>query len=484
MNITKAKQVYDCIIVGSGASGGWAAKELTEKGLNVLVLEAGSRLDPARDFREHTWPYELPHRGYRTTEQRKRQHVQATCYACAEYTRHLFIDDIDHPYTTPSGKPFCWIRGRHVGGKTIMWGRQSYRFSDYDFKAGTHDGFGQDWPVRYSDIEPYYEKVEKFIGNLGRGEKPSSVTRQHFPPSHGADLRRPTVAPGLWGARHAFYHRESGRPDTPPQRQSSVPLLRILPSRLPLGILFQQPGLYAAGGRKDGAHDPAAEFHRPASTDGGGPFLADDGRPTGNYIPRVQNLARRHPKFIRGYGFQGGAGRSRFPGHASRVRGFGAGFKKAVRDDAPMPVQLSGFGEMLPCYENYVEIDKHRVDAWGVPVLRIDCGHSDNELAMAADIIETAKEILTTAGAEIQYAKGTSDPPGSGIHECGTARMGDDPETSVLNAFNQAHQVKNLFVVDGSAFVSQSSVNPTLTIMALTVRSCDFLAEQYRRGEL
>ena len=268
MNLNKAKLVYDCIIVGSGASGGWAAKELTEKGLDVLVLEAGPRRDPAKDFREHTWPYELPHRGYRTREQRKRQHVQTTCYACTEYTRHLFLDDLEHPFTTPSGKPFNWIRGRHMGGKTIMWARQSYRFSDYDFKAATHDGFGQDWPISYKDIAPYYEKVERFIGISGEAMNLPQLPDSVFLPPMGLTCGDQQLRQGLWEARHAFYHRESGRPDAPPQRQSSMPLLRVLPTRLPLGLLFQQPDLHFAGSRKDGAYDPAAEFHCPASVDG------------------------------------------------------------------------------------------------------------------------------------------------------------------------------------------------------------------------
>ena len=564
MNLNKAKLVYDCIIVGSGASGGWAAKELTEKGLDVLVLEAGPRLDPAKDFREHTWPYELPHRGYRTREQRKRQHVQTTCYACTEYTRHLFLDDLEHPFTTPSGKPFNWIRGRHMGGKTIMWARQSYRFSDYDFKAATHDGFGQDWPISYKDIAPYYEKVERFIGISGEAMNLPQLPDSVFLPPMGltcgdqqlrqacgkldmpftigrvAVLTRPHNgrAPCHYcgycrrGCHSGSYFsspistlpaaEKTGRMTLRPNSivrhllmdesrmrakgvyvidretrqsqeiygkvvvlgasalESTRILLNTVSPRFPNGLANSSGAL----GHYLMDHTFALSVRGHLPNLRGSPFLADDGRPNGIYIPRVQNLGRRHAKFIRGYGFQGGAGRSRLPGHASGVPGFGAGFKKAVREDAPMPVRLSGFGEMLPRYENYVEIDTDRVDAWGVPVLRIDCSHSDNELAIAADIIETAKEILTSAGAEIQNVKDTADAPGSGIHECGTARMGDDPKTTVLNAFNQTHDVKNLFVVDGSAFVSQSCVNPTLTIMALTIRSCDYLAEEYRRGEL
>ncbi len=563
MNINKSKYVHDCIIVGSGASGGWAAKELTEKGLNVLVLEAGPRLNPSKDFREHTWPYELPHRGYRTTGQLKRQHIQATCYACDEYTSHLFLDDIDNPYTTAAGKPFRWIRGRHVGGKTIMWARQSYRFSDFDFKAASHDGFGQDWPMSYIDIAPYYEKVERFVGISGEEmhlpQLPDSVFLPPMALTCGEQQLRQTCkkigVPFTIGRTAVLTRPHKGRspchycgycnrgchsgsyfssPASTLPAAATTGRMTLRPNSIVRHLLVDEDrmrvkGVYVIDRETHQAQEILGKVvvlgasalestrillntvsprfpnglanssgtlghylmdhfelivkgHLPNLRDR--PLLADDSRPNGIYIPRMQNLTNRHPKFIRGYGFQGSAGRGRFPGHAPGAPGFGPSFKKMVREDSPMPVALGGFGEMLPRYENYVEIDNEKMDAWGVPVLRVHCSHSDNENLMAADIVETAKEILTIAGAEIQHVTSTPTPPGLAIHECGTTRMGMDPKTSVLNSFNQSHDVKNLFVVDGGSFVSQACVNPTLTIMALTVRSCDYLAEQYLHDQL
>ena len=562
--MAKSKAVYNCIVVGSGAAGGWAAKELTAKGMTVLVLEAGPPLDPSRHFNEHTWPYELPHHGYRTQEQRRIQPVQSECYACSEYTSHLFVNDLENPYTTPAGKPFKWIRGRHVGGKTIMWARQSYRFSDYDFKAASHDGYGQDWPLRHDDLAPYYEKVERFVGisgealnlpqlpdsaflppmNLTCGEqmmkkaakksgkvltigRAAVLTRAHMgrAPCHfcgycrrgchsgsyfsspistlpaAAATGRMTLQPNAV-VRHLLVDEDRmkvkgvyyiDRLTRQPQEvyaesvvlgasalESTRILLNTVSHRFPHGLgnssgalgHYLMDHLYGVGVR--------GHFPRLRSA----PVTPDDGRPNGIYIPRSQNLATRHPKFIRGYGFQGGSGRGRFPQHAQEVRGFGAGFKRAVREDYPMPVRLSGFGEMLPRYENYVEIDPNQVDAWGVPVLHIRCRQADNERAMVDDMIDNAAQILTEAGAEITGIDRSPGDPGLGIHECGTCRMGADPKTSVLNGFNQSHDVKNLFVVDGSSFVTQACVNPTLTIMALTARACEYLVEEYRRGNL
>ncbi len=557
-------KVYDCIIVGSGAAGGWAAKELTEKGMNVLVLEAGPPLDPSKDFTEHTWPYELPHRGYHSTEQKKRQSIQTTCYACTEYTSQLFVNDTEHPYTTPSGKPFNWIRGRHIGGKTIMWARQCYRLSDYDFKAASHDGHGQDWPVALKDLEPYYEKVERFVGISGQAlnlpQLPDSVFLPPMALTCGEQLMRKAAAKlgkvltigrlavltrphnGRAPCHYCGYCRRGchsgsyfSSPISTLPAAAATGRMTLQPNAVVRHLVVDEDRMRVKGvyyidrvtrqsqevyGKIVVLGASALESTRillntvsPRYPNGLGnssgvlghylmdhifgvgifghfphlrslPVTPDDGRPNGIYIPRAQNLTTRHPKFIRGYGYQGGSGRGRFPFHALETPGFGSGFKKVVREDPPMPVNLSGFGEMLPQYENFVEIDKSVEDAWGVPVLRIHSEHSDNERAMVPDIIERGKEILAEAGAEISGVKAVADAPGQGIHECGTARMGSDPKTSVLNAFSQSHDIKNLLVVDGAGFVTQGCVNPTLTIMALVVRACDYLGEEYRRGNV
>lgn len=555
-------KLYDCIVVGSGAAGGWAAKELTEKGLDVLVLEAGPALDPAKDFNEHTWPYELPHHGHLSREQLRKQPVQTLCDACDEYTGHLYVNDLENPYTTPKGKPFLWIRGRHVGGKTIMWGRQCYRLSDYDFKAASHDGYGQDWPIRLKDLSPYYEKVERHIGISGEPlNLPQLPDSSFLPPMRmtcGEQLmkkaskklgrvltigRTAVLTRPHGGRAPCHYCGYCGRgchsgsyfssPSSTLPEAAKTGRMTLQTNAVVRHLVVDESRMKVKGVRYiDRITKKSQEVYgkvivlgastlestrillntvSPRFPDGLGnssgalghylmdhiygvgvsgyfpqlrsvPVTPDDGRPNGIYIPRAQNLTQKHPKFIRGYGFQGGSGRGRFPHHAMILPGFGAGFKKSVREDHPVSVVLGGFGESLPRYENFVEIDKNVEDAWGVPVLRVHSRYGDNERAMGADILESAKEIVTEAGGEITQTDSALGAPGLGIHECGTTRMGDDPKTSVLNAFNQSHDVKNLFVMDGGSFVSQGCVNPTLTIMALTVRACDYLAEEYRGG--
>ncbi|PYV89523.1 MAG: GMC family oxidoreductase [Acidobacteria bacterium] len=558
-------QIYDAVIVGSGATGGWAAKELCEKGMKVLLLEAGRKLDPSKDFTEHVWPYELRYEGLRRSQELARQQpIQRRCYACDEYSGHFFVKDTENPYTTAEGKPFSWIRGRHVGGRTLMWGRQSYRLSNYDLKAASHDGFGMDWPISYEELAPYYDKVEEYIGVSGSYEKlPQLPDGKFLPPMNftcGERLlkkavdkmpgRRMTIGrvamltrdhngrpkchycghcergcttasyfsspsstiPAAMASRnltlepHSVVHKvlvdENGKPKgvevvdelTGQTREafgkvvilcaSTLESTRIMLNsasrRHPNGLANNSGvlGHYLV----DHIYDVTVMGILPNLA--GKPKQWEDARNNGIYIPRYRNLGAREKDFIRGYGYQGGSGRGMFPAHARLMPGFGRDFKKIVRENWPMPVALYGFGEMLPRYENFVEIDKNRVDRWGIPVLRITCEHSDNERAMVRQIVADAQEMLQAAGAEIVQVNDKAAEPGLGIHELGTCRMGDDPQRSVLNKFNQAHDLKNLFVMDGGAFVSQGCQNPTLTMMALTVRACEYLVEEYKRGNL
>ncbi len=564
-----AQQIYDAIVIGSGATGGWAAKDLTEKGMRVLVLEAGRKLDPEKDFSEHQWPYEVTYRDMvaNTLLYRQRQPIQSRCYACDEFGNKFFVDDVDNPYTTPDRKPFMWIRGRQVGGRTIMWGRQSYRLSDYEFKAASRDGFGDDWPFAYRDLSPYYDRVESFIGISGSVENiPNLPDSKFLPPMKmtcGERLLKKAVE-GRWKDRHVIIGRaailtqnHNGRAkchwcghcergcttasyfsspgstlpaaaktgrlalktnavvshiimDTKTSKAKGVAFIdsatkraqevfgkvivlcasTIESTRILLNSATRQhpQGLGNSSGAlgcylMDHTYSVSVRGLVPAVSKYG--YNYDDGRANGIYIPKFRNVNERNPNFLRGYGIQGGVQRGLIPTSAQATNGFGAGYKKMVREsDGAAPFWLAAFGEMLPRKENRVTINQEKKDAWGIPVAHIDCQYSDNERAMARDQLESLREMAHEAQFEITFANGNLAPPGLCIHEVGTARMGSDPKTSVLNPFNQSWDVKNLFVTDGACFVSQGCQNPTLTMMAITARACDYIVRQYKRGNL
>lgn len=566
------QDVYDAIIIGSGASGGMAAKQLTGHGMRVLVLEAGPPVNPERDFNSHKWPYESMYRGFGPFGwKQQEQWMQDTA---GEFSRHFYVKDTEHPYTTDPGKPFLWVRARIVGGKTLHWGRLSWRLSDLDFKASSHDGFGDDWPISYADIAPYYDKAEEFIGVSGNRDGLSYLPDGNFQPAmrltcgeellhKGAEktgrvgvvsrVAMLTAPPRPWMKKRARCHycgdcgngcdvgamfnslvstlpvaEATGRMTLRPN--SVVRHIMIDPkSGKAKGVAFvdrvthqenealgkvivvaastlestrillnsksrQHPnGIGNSSGVLGrylvdhwGGIGASGYFHILAGRDP----VNEDGKASGLFIPRFRNLdkATRHARFIRGYGFECGAGARRFPGHArnpSLAAGFGSEFKKRVRHWYTAPVSMTTRAEMLSRYENFVEIDPGGVvDAWGIPVLKVHIQHSDNEREMARDAAEASEEILRAAGAEVVSTGGRLTAPGRIIHELGTARMGPDAKRSVLNKFNQCWDAKNVFVTDGAAFVSSANQNPTLTILALTMRSCDYLADEYKRANL
>lgn len=560
-----AQDIYDAIVVGSGITGGWAAKELTEKGMDTLVLEAGGPVDPDKDYVEHVAPWEVKFRGMGDIrKEQSNQPVQRECYACDEWASKFFVNDKENPYTTEANKPFLWIRGRQVGGRSIMWGRQSYRWSDLDFEANVRDGIAIDWPIRYRDIAPWYDYVEEFIGVTGQAEGLPQLPDGRFLPAMEmtcveADVKQ-AIAKNFGGERMMTMGRaavltqsHNGRAPchycgpchrgcrtrsyfsslnaTLPAAQKTGKLT-IRPHSVVHSVLFD-PNTRSIRGVHviDGQTRQSAEFRgkvlflcasalesarillnsssREFPTGlanssgqlgrnlmdhvmGGGAKAVMTGRegrtqqgrrPNGIYVPRFRNVKQKHPDFIRGYGFQGGGARQDWQ-RAIDMTGFGAEFKSLLKSPGPWKFTFYGFGECLPNTNNYIEVDKEKTDAWGVPTLKIHCAFGENERALLKDMSITAAEMLNAAGARNIETFIEDNAPGLTIHEMGTARMGHDPKTSVLNAHNQAHEVKNLFVTDGACMTSSSCVNPSLTYMALTARACDYAVALMKRGEL
>jgi choline dehydrogenase-like flavoprotein len=579
--------VYDAVVVGSGAAGGMAAHVLTSRGLKVLLLEAGRKLDIESELKSMEWPYDHPRRGdmpsdshavtlneytvrpppYAQDSPYKHVYSYVQGWNGSDYSKNIVVDEKDHPYT---GTKYAWVRARNLGGKTAIWGRLALRLSDYDFKAKSRDGYGEDWPISYADIAPYYDKVDLYLGIGGHKENlphlpdslfqrsprlnPSEVRlRQSLKKMNrvltpyragvttdglkhnkyrsrcygrGACNRRAggcdihaafdsptgliypamdtgnltlrtnstayevTVDPATGKARGvAFVDTETGRHYEAKGKAVIVAASTLESARL---LLLSMSKAHPSGiGNSSGhvGHNFCEHLMGPSILGRvkdlvGKPRTLDDGRPGGFYIPRYRNLDERHPKFLRGYGFEGAGGTGMIPGRASSTPGFGTDFKKTVRDEAGAFVHMGGFGEVLPRFESAVSIDPAVKDRWGIPVLRFDYSFGDNEKQMALDMAATGREMFEAAGIEILHSDADLLTEGWSIHELGTARMGSDPKTSVLNQFQQSHDVKNLFVVDGSSHVNASCQNPTWTIMALAWRSCDHLADALGKGNL
>lgn len=556
---------FDAIVIGSGMTGGWAAKELTEKGLRTLVLEAGRPIVPEKDYVEHVPPWDMPFRGMRDRKKLLReQPIQSLCYACEETNSQFFVKDTEHPYTTDPSKPFRWIRGRQVGGRSILWGRQSYRWSDLDFTANLRDGIGVDWPIRYADLAPWYDYVEDFIGisgeALGIPQLPDGkflppmqlscaelavkeAVAKSFGPERVLTIGRVAVLTQTHRGRAACHycgpcHRgcitlsyfSSVNATLPAAEKTGRLTLR--PFSTVHSLIFDPKTRRIAGVRVIDTQTRATlEFHSPlfflcASTlesarillnsanpefpdglanssgelghnlmdhiKGGGATGIISGyenhhsfgnRPNIAYMPRFRNVKDKHPGFLRGYGLQASGDRDDWGRGAIEV-GFGADFKRTISRPGPWRFEFEGYGECFPDHNNFVEIDKNTVDAWGIPSLKIHCAFGENEFALRKDMAIASAEMLSAAGARSIEPFTDDDPPGFSIHEMGTARMGRDPKTSVLNAWNQSHDIKNLFITDGACMTSSGCVNPSLTYMALTARACDYAVNLMKRREL
>ncbi len=498
---------YDAIVVGAGPTGGWVAKTLTEAGMQVLVLEAGEP-EPMRRARllVHRVRRRAGYRAERDSGALARQRVQSNCYAWSADPA-AFVDDCDNPYTTPDGQPFTWIRARQVGGRLAVpqHGLQFFRMSDFDFKAASRDGFGTDWPIGYADLAPYYDRVERFMGLRGNRDgiphlpdplagKPVALSRaeRHLAqritarwPERRLIVRRTAPAPipiraaRATGrvtlrchavARQILVDRVTGNArgvswvENGEEREATARVVALAASAIESTrlLLNSRCHRHPEGlGNSSGTLGKYLMDHT-AITGIRGSFPRDvvtrKPRTAWAYIPQFRNVKRAERDFLRGY--------------ATSVFSMG-----------PV-VALTVFGEMLPRESNRVTIDPVRKDRWGIPIPRIACSHSDNERAQAKDAIDRCREMLEDAGCTLEPQDPVLAAPGLAIHEVGTARMGSDPKTSVLDPYNRCWDVKNLFVVDGSCFVSQGVQNPTLTMMAIALRAAENIVSLRWRNEL
>lgn len=548
MQVIKQPKVHDVVVIGSGASGGMAAWNLTRQGVNVLMLDAGQRFD-----RSKFWTHVLP---YQRFEREQR----------GERPPRFFLDTKEQPYITPDDRPFSLLRVWGIGGKTNVWGRVSLRYSDLDFKAAERDGWEIPWPINYSDIAPYYDKVDQLIGVCGGDDDSDALpgSRYHMPPPNlrccehlikksaaklgipVVNIRRAVLTRNHNGFPKCHYCGRCGDGCdtssffnagdylvTPAMKTGK---LEVRTNAVVARVLVDKEG--KASGVQYFDRNTKQEYQVRAkvvvvgasaidstrillnskstiypkgignSSEVIGKYLCEQvrihvkgflpdlfGRATTNddgiggehiYLPRFNHRGEKRD-YLRGFGIQfWGSGCQAWAGHfAHRRPGFGAEFKKDVRNHYPAWVELHPFGETLPRADNYVTVDGMPKDKYGVPLPGIVYSTSDNERKMVAEMYDTCEMILREAKAEIfELDRSKTDSNGSAIHEHGTCRMGDDAKRSALNKFNQMHDVKNVFVVDGSSFPSASEKNPTLTILALAWRATDYLAEQIKKGNL
>jgi len=564
---------YDAIVIGSGITGGWAAKELTEKGLETLVIERGRNVEHRKDYiTEHKPGWEFPLRNARLavgTQGAEQYPIQARTGQFHESVKHFFIKDHRNPYV--EDKPFTWIQGDQVGGKSLIWGRQVYRWSDLDFEANLRDGHGVDWPIRYADVAPWYSYVERFIGVSGEklglpqlpdgefqppmemnaGEKFVKVGLERAFPDRRLTIGRVAILTQALNGRLPCHYcgpceRGCSTGSYFSSQASTLPAARatgrltIVPDSVVHSLIYDAAKHRVTGVRVVDTttkhtreysgrlvflcasslatarvllNSKSPTFPNGLANSSGvlGHYLMDHhfrvgasgaieglldryyqgNRPNGIYIPRFRNLgddASRRADYVRGFGYQGGAGRQAWARGAGEP-GFGVALKRKLHDPGRWSMGMTAFGECLPREDNYAALSD-QTDEFGIPVLRIHCTWGDNELAMRKDMAASAAEMLEAAGVkdvrtyDANREGGLGAEPGLGIHEMGTARMGRDPKTSVLNAHNQAHDVPNLFVTDGACMASSSCVNPSITYMALTARACDYAVAESKRGNL
>lgn len=557
----KQQHTYDAIVVGSGISGGWAAKELCEKGLKVLMLERGKPVEHPNYPTATKNPWDFPYRSRMTTEQKRVKHVQARHWSFQADNEHFYINDLDNPYTETNR--FDWVRGDVLGGRSLLWSRQCLRWSDLDFEANLKDGHGVDWPIRYKDIAPWYDYVEKFIGVSGnRDGIPHLPDGQFQPPmemncvekdlkakveksfkdrnvivGRTANLTAPVKGRGLCQYRNlchrgcpygayfstnastlpaafatgnlelktntlvnkVLYDEKLGRAtgveviDTENNQVSeyfanviflnaatvatTFILLNSTSSRFPNGL----------GNGSDQVGRNLMDHHKcmglEASVEGFEDQYYEGRKPIGFAIPRFRNITEQRTDYLRGFNLQGGASRSGWS-RGSWSDKIGQDLKEFVTTPGGWHIGFTGFGECLPYEDNRVTLNTNQKDKFGRNTVTVDATFRENEKAMQKDILAVAGEIMEAAGYKNIRLDGNMSFPGNGNHEMGTARMGKNPKTSVLNGYNQMHEVPNVFITDGSFMTSGSSVNPSLTYMAMTARACDYVVKEMKKGNL
>ncbi|WP_034044579.1 GMC oxidoreductase [Wocania ichthyoenteri] len=565
--VIESLKTYDAIVIGTGISGGWAAKELCEKGLKTLVLERGRLVTHIKDYPTANldpWDFEL--RGSVSIEDKNKQLKQSrTGYTTAQQSKHWFVNDLKHPYNET--KRFDWMRGYHVGGRSIMWGRQSYRLSDLDFEANKKDGHGVDWPIRYKDIAPWYDKVEEYIGvsgeKLGLSQLPDGVFEPpmelncveeylkeklsenysdrlltigrvaHITGDKSRDGRSNCQFRNrcIRGCPFGAYFSSNSSTLPAAERTGNMTLransivheiiyddtlkkatgVRVIDAETKENFVFNAEIIFCCASSIASTsilmQSKSERFPNGLGNDSGelGHNIMDhhlgagasgklDGfkdkyykgrRPNGIYIPRFRNLGDKETEkkeFIRGYGYQGGAGRGDISDHIAEL-GYGAELKEKILEPGNWRMGLGGFGECLPNHDNKMSLDYDKLDDWGLPTVTFDAEWKENELKMREDMIQQAAEMLKNAGFKDIQTFDNRHAPGIGIHEMGTARMGKDPKTSVLNKYNQIHTVPNVYVTDGSCMTSSGCQNPSLTYMALTARAANHAAEQFKKNK-
>jgi choline dehydrogenase-like flavoprotein len=558
-----ANEAYDAIVVGSGISGGWAAKELTEKGLRVLLLERGPNVEHIKDYKSATLPpWEVPHRGRRTQELLANHPTLQRDYVLNELNLDWWAHESDSPYVEE--KPFNWFRGYQVGGRSLLWGRQSYRWSEMDFEANAKDGIAVDWPIRYKDIAPWYSYVEKFIGVSGSKEGldvlPDGEFQPPMPMNCVEEAGTAKIKDHYKGARNWIIGRPAnttlplpGRPGCQYRNKCSLGCpfggyfstqASTLPAAMATGKLTLRPWsivrklVYDKDSQKatgvevvDGQTNETIEFSAKiiflcastiastailmrSATDiwpGGlgsssgelghnimdhhfrlgasGTYEGFDDkyyfgkRPTGLYIPRFRNVNGDKRDYIRGFGYQGGASRSGWSRDVAEL-GLGGPMKDALTEPGPWSMGITAFGEILPYHDNLIKLSDTVKDKWGMEALVMSAEIKENEQKMRVDMMSDAAEMLEVAGFKNVKTFDNGYTFGNGIHEMGTARMGRDPKTSVLNGNNQVWDAKNVFVTDGACMTSAAAQNPSLTYMALTARAAAFAVEELKKQNL
>lgn len=558
-NKAKDKNTFDVIVVGSGISGGWAAKELCEKGLKVLLLERGKNVDHPSYPTATKDPWEFSHRNSLSLADKKEHAVQSRHFSYREDNKHFYINDAQNPYDEVHR--FDWVRGDIVGGRSLLWGRACYRWSDYEFESNSKDGYGVDWPIRYKDLAPWYDYVESFIGISGNRDGIDSLPDGQFLPpfemncvekdfkakleskyhnrhlimGRTANLTKPVhgrtqcqarnlchrgcpfgayfstnastmpaaIATGNLTVRphsmvvNVIYDEQKNRAsgveiiDTESKKTeqffakiiflnastvaTAAILLRSISHRFPNGL----------GNGSDQVGRNLMDHHKgvsvTATVDGFEDNYYYGRRPNLLYIPRFRNIKGDVSGFLRGYHMNAHAFRATADPAPPHI---GADFKTALTEPGSWKIQLIAYGECLSYQDNRISLNTQKKDPWGLPMITVDCTFRENEKKMHDDMVATSMDILTSLGYRDITNRSAISAPGNANHEMGTARMGKDPKTSVLNAFNQMHEVPNVFVTDGSCMTSSSCLNPSITYMALTARACDYAVKELKKGSL